>query len=160
MSVGGAGLNMNLFPWNILWKCHLWGQEERTIIWGNFANCVMSRIRGPTGWLIRFITSFCWHLLKSCVLIRSPYCDGTFRSPCISLASLPQVYRAISLLSTNCTGWHIWWRTWVGLTRCVTLYVCVVSRVRNSNLGLCFPPFKCCVSQLSVDQMSRNLVNF
>ena len=36
----------------------------------------------------------------------------------------------------------------------------VTTRVRNSNLGLCFFTFKCCVSQLSVDQMSRNLVNF
>ena len=33
-------------------------------------------------------------------------------------------------------------------------------RVRNSNLGLCFFAFKCCVSQLSEDQMSSNLVNF
>ena len=36
----------------------------------------------------------------------------------------------------------------------------VIHRVRNSNLGLCFFPFICCVSQLSVDQMSRHLVNF
>ena len=38
----------------------------------------------------------------------------------------------------------------------------VVTRVRNSNLGLCFFAIKCCVSHLSVDQMSRyfNLVNF
>ena len=32
-----------------------------------------------------------------------------------------------------------------------------ISIVRNSNLGLCFFPFECCVS---VDQMSRHLVNF
>ena len=33
-------------------------------------------------------------------------------------------------------------------------------RVRNSNFGLSFLAFKCCASQLTVDQMSRNLVNF
>ena len=38
--------------------------------------------------------------------------------------------------------------------------ISIISRIRNSNLGLCSFPFKCCVSQLSVDQMSRNLVNF
>ena len=36
----------------------------------------------------------------------------------------------------------------------------LIIRVRNSNLGLSFLAFKCCVSQLSVDQMRRNLVNF
>ena len=35
-----------------------------------------------------------------------------------------------------------------------------ITGVRNSNLGLSFLAFKCCVTQLSVDQMSRNLVNF
>ena len=39
-------------------------------------------------------------------------------------------------------------------------YIWDINRVRNSNLGLCFSPFKCCASQLSVDQMSRHLVNF
>ena len=35
-----------------------------------------------------------------------------------------------------------------------------IGRVRPLNLSLCFSPFKCCVSRLSVDKMSRNLVNF
>ena len=35
--------------------------------------------------------------------------------------------------------------------------VSVKSSVRNSNLGLCFPPFKCCISQLSVDRFGNNL---
>ena len=32
----------------------------------------------------------------------------------------------------------------------------IMTRVRNSNLGLCFFPFKCCVSQLSVDRFGKN----
>ena len=32
---------------------------------------------------------------------------------------------------------------------------CISSRVRNSNLGLCFFAFKCCVSQLSVDRFGK-----
>ena len=32
-----------------------------------------------------------------------------------------------------------------------------VTRVRISNLGLCFSPFKCCVSQLSVDRFGKIL---
>ena len=33
----------------------------------------------------------------------------------------------------------------------------VTTRVRNSNLGLCFFAFKCCVSQLSVERFGKNL---
>ena len=43
-------------------------------------------------------------------------------------------------------------------TFCLHPYVSI--RVRNSNLGLCFFFFKCCVSPLFVDQISRNSVNF
>ena len=62
------------------------------------------------------------------------------------------------LSSTGYSGWWLeerWLSFWAGCWR-----VTVISRVRNSNLGLCFFRFKCCVSQLSVDQISRNLVNF
>ena len=31
-----------------------------------------------------------------------------------------------------------------------------MSTVLNSNLGLCFFPFKCCVSQLSVNRFGKN----
>ena len=31
-----------------------------------------------------------------------------------------------------------------------------LNKVRDSNLGLCFFPFKCCVSQLSVDRFDKN----
>ena len=31
-----------------------------------------------------------------------------------------------------------------------------ITRVRNSNLGLWFSPFKCCVSRLSVDRFGNN----
>ena len=32
----------------------------------------------------------------------------------------------------------------------------IITSVRNSNLGLCFFAFKCCVSQLSVDRFGKN----
>ena len=32
----------------------------------------------------------------------------------------------------------------------------LIIRVRNSNLGLCFFPLKCCVSQLSVDRFGKH----
>ena len=58
-------------------------------------------------------------------------------------------------LEAGSTVYNVMYRLSTVAVICARWRSCIIS-VRNSNLGLCFSPFKCCVSHLSVDRFGKN----